>query len=93
MRKPLKEIAAKLKAIEARYISEGEKAMLDKPNRQNVLWYTKSSAGKMVLAKPDGTRKAIGAKPNNPMFSTRQAIEGWQRAVLFMNDQKHLTIY
>jgi|GEM_PF-369686 len=58
--------------------------MLDKPNRQNVLWYTKSSAGKMVLAKPDGTRKAIGAKPNNPMFSTRQAIEGWQRAVLFM---------
>ena len=53
-------------------------------DQQNVLWYKKSADGKMHLVRPGGTQGSTNQKPEGSRFSTRQAVEGWQRAILFM---------
>ena len=58
--------------------------MQERPDQQNVLWYKKSSNGRMHLVRPGGRQRSTNQKPGGSRFSTRQAVEGWQRAILFM---------
>lgn len=55
--------------------------------RKNVFWYEKAGDGSPVLVRPSGKRRTIGEKPYTDNFRTKQAVEGWQRAMLFMRER------
>lgn len=58
----------------------------DEKGRSKVFWFQETKAGNQKLIRPDGTSKVIKKKHEHFAELGSQALAGWQRAMLLMDE-------